>query len=137
MLDLLFPVIGKVLDRVLPDKAVSEAAKLQMFELVQKGELAHLDSEVKLAMGQIEINKEEAKSSSLLVSGWRPAVGWVCVFGLAYTFLAQPLLSWYSGIKTIPVPPPLDVGDLMTLLAGLLGLGSLRTYEKVQKVAAK
>ena len=137
MFGLLLPLIGKVLDRVLPDKAASEAAKLELFKAVQTGELAQLDADVKLALGQIEINKAEASNPSLFVSGWRPAVGWLCSVGLAYTFLLQPLLAWVSGIRSIPVPPTLDLGDLMTLLAGLLGLGSLRTYEKVAGVAAK
>ena len=134
MLELLFPVIGKVLDRVLPDKAAREAATLELAKLAQAGELAQLEAEVKLATGQMEINKIEAANPSVFVSGWRPAVGWVCVLGLVYTFLVQPLLSWVSGIRAIPVPPQLDMGDLVTLLCGLLGMGGLRTYEKVQRV---
>jgi hypothetical protein len=61
-------------------------------------------------------------------------VGWVCVIGLLYTFLAQPLLAWGSGVWSIPVPPQLDMGDLLTLLAGMLGLSVSRTFEKFHGV---
>jgi predicted Na+-dependent transporter len=59
----------------------------------------------------------------------------VCVLGLAYQFLVQPLLAWGSGVWAVPLPPNLDLGDLLTLLGGMLGLGSLRTAEKFKGVA--
>jgi len=61
-------------------------------------------------------------------------VGWTCVVGLLYTFLLRPLLAWASGMIDIPVPPMLDMGDLFTLLAGMLGLGGMRTFEKLNGV---
>ena len=96
-------------------------------------------------LAQVEVNKIEAVSSSLFVSGWRPAVGWVGVLGLVYQFLGYPLMQWGwafgQGVDLIPKelhpPPDLDVEQLMTLLAGLLGFGGMRSFEKHKGVAAK
>lgn len=131
----LIPVIGSVIEKIFPDPVKAQEAKLELFKLEQQGQLAALDADLKMALGQMEINKVEAASSSLFVSGWRPAVGWVCVVGLMYTFLGQPLLVWLSAIIQVPVPPELDLDALITLLAGMLGLGGFRTYEKVKGVA--
>ena len=131
----LFPIIGQVLGKVLPDPAAAAEAKIRLAELVQRGELEFLDADVKVALGQMEINKEEAKSGSLFVAGWRPAVGWICAVALSYQFVVRPLLAWYSLIVTIPVPPELDVATLMTLLFGMLGMGGMRMYEKGKGVA--
>ena len=131
----LFPIIGQVLGKVLPDPAAAAEAKIRLAELVQRGELAFLDADVKVALGQMEINKEEAKSGSLFVAGWRPAVGWICAVALSYQFVVRPLLAWYSLIATIPVPPELDIATLMTLLFGMLGMGGMRMYEKGKGVA--
>lgn len=131
----LLDVGGKLIDKLFPDPAKAAEAKLEMFKLAQTGELEALKADVTIATGQIEINKSEAQSSSLFVSGWRPAVGWVCVLGLVYTFIGWPLLKWFSLVRGIPLPPELDLSALITLLGGLLGLGGFRTYEKVKGVA--
>lgn len=96
-------------------------------------------------LAQVEVNKVEAASNNLFVSGWRPAVGWVGVLGLVYQFLGYPLMQWLwafgQGVDIIPKelhpPPDLDVEQLMTLLAGLLGFGGMRSFEKSKGVAAK
>lgn len=130
------PVIGKVLDRVLPDKAAAEASKIKVMELIQAGELAHLDAEVKLATGQIDINKAEATNPSIFVSGWRPFVGWICGSACAVQFLIGPLATFVAGLMGKSVTfPALDMGTLLTLLLGMLGLGGMRTLEKVNGVA--
>jgi hypothetical protein len=86
-------------------------------------------------MAQIEVNKIEAASTSVFVSGARPAAMWTCVCGLFYTFILQPLLSWASLIWKYPEPPQIDTGLLIQLLMGMLGLAALRTYEKKEGVA--
>jgi hypothetical protein len=116
---------GKLIDRLWPDPTQRDAARLELLKLQQSGDLAQIT-------GQLKINEIEAASPSLFVSGWRPAVGWVCVAGLAYQFLIYPIaLSWLPGISS------LDMGTLLTLLLGMLGIGGLRTAEKLQGVAAK
>jgi len=85
-----------------------------------------------LAKGQIEINKAEAQHKSIFVAGWRPFIGWTCGVALCWHFVLQPIvmfLSAYIGFQ-IPELPEFDMGSLMTILGGLLGLGGLRTYEK-------
>lgn len=131
----LLPTVGKILDKVIPDKNAAAAAKLRLIELQNSKELAELDADIRLAEGQMETNKAEASSDDKFARRWRPAVGWVCVFGVGYTFLGFPILSWCSGIFEFPAPPPLDSGPLFTLLMGMLGFGGLRTYEKLNGIA--
>lgn len=133
----IFEFGGKIIDKVWPDKTEAEKAKLKLFELQMNGELQQLAADLELAKGQLQVNAVEAQSSSVFVAGWRPAVGWVCVIGLLYTFILRPLLSWASGfaVDPVPLPPALDMADLLTLLLGMLGLGGLRTAEKLKGVA--
>jgi hypothetical protein len=86
----------------------------------------------KLALAQAAINQVEASSDSLLKSGWRPMVGWVCVGGLFYQLIVQPLLAWVSLTNGWGAPPDLAMDTLLTLLFGILGLGAFRTYEKTK-----
>lgn len=91
-----------------------------------------IGAQLEIAKQQNDVNKIEAADPSLFKSGWRPFSGWCCGMGLAYQFLALPLLSWLAVAKGWPIPPPLDVELLMTLLFGMLGLGSLRTVERIK-----
>lgn len=133
MIQALIPLLATVLDKVLPDQQASADAKLKVMELMQKGELAVLDADVQLALGQMKINEAEA-STDLFRGGWRPAVGWTCVAGLAYNFVIQPILPWLVRIAGAEVPdmPTIDNDTLMMLLTGMLGLGGLRTFERIK-----
>ena len=127
----LFEVGSKVLDRVLPDPTQQAVAKLELLKLQQNGELAQIT-------GQMDINKVEAASSSIFVSGWRPSIGWVCSAGFAVQFVVGPLAEWGSALAGHPVKfPQMDTGTMMPLLLGMLGLGGLRTAEKLADKAAK
>jgi len=124
---------SKLIERLWPDAAAKQAAQLELLKLAQTGELAQLTAEVELAKGQLEVNRVEAQSGSILTSGWRPAVGWVCASGLAYQFLLAPLLTWAAQLGGHAIAAPsLDMSTLMTLLLGMLGLGGMRTVEKLQ-----
>lgn len=127
------PLIASVLDKVLPDATVAADAKLKALELAQRGELAVLDADTRLALAQLEVNKVEA-GTDLFRGGWRPAVGWVCVLGLGYQLVLRPLLPWAVKVCGADVPdlPSIDTETLMVLLTGMLGLGGLRTFEKVK-----
>lgn len=129
----LIPAFVTILDKIIPDPQAAAEAKLKALELAQRGDLAVLDADLKLALGQIEVNKVEA-GTDLFRGGWRPAVGWACVAGLVYQFLVQPLLPWFAAVLGIKVPPlpAIDNETLMVLLTGMLGLGGLRTFEKVK-----
>lgn len=125
------PFVGPILDLLrqwIPDANQRAKAEEQLLQSAQDGALA-------LAVQQIKVNAEEAKHSSIFVAGWRPAVGWTCVFGLAYTFVLRPFLAWLSLMFDIPVPPTLDISDLLVLLSGMLGLSGMRSYEKARGVA--
>lgn len=127
----LLDIGGKVLDRVLPDPAQQAAAKLELLKLQQSGELAQIT-------GQMEINKLEATNPSIFVSGWRPSIGWVCGAGFAVQFVVGPLAEWGAALAGHPIKfPQMDTGTMMPLLLGMLGLGGMRTAEKIQGVAAK
>jgi Holin of 3TMs, for gene-transfer release len=84
------------------------------------------DFELAMAQGQMEIDKTEAQSTNLFVSGWRPFVGWICATGFLYT-VVQPMFHF----------PPADLNALLSVLCGMLGLGTLRTVEKINHVASK
>lgn len=107
---------------------------LKLKEIAHQMEIAALEADKAVIQGQIDINKIEAQSASNFRAGWRPAVGWVCVIALFYQFLLRPLLPWLFDVAGYQVAalPTLEIGSLMTLLGGLLGLGSMRTFEKVR-----
>ena len=120
-----------LITRIFPDPAQANSAKLELLKLQQSGELA-------LMTAQTDINKAEASNSSLFVSGWRPAVGWVCALALAYQYLLRPLSGTIGAIFGVTIPPLPGLDDnLWQLMMGMLGMGGLRTYEKTQGVASK
>lgn len=121
----------KLIDRLWPDPVQAANAKLELAKLQASGELAAMT-------GQLEINKMEAANPSKFVSGWRPAVGWVCTIGLAMQFLVLPLITWTAIIFGAELElPPLDLSILITMLLSLLGVGGMRTVEKINSVARK
>ncbi len=122
---------SQVIDKIWPDKTEAEKQKVKLVELAAMGDLEKLKLEVSLLIGQLEINKEEAKHQSVWVSGWRPFVGWVSGGAFAYHYILQPFLVWVlSAFDKITTAPVLDSNVLMTLLLGILGLGAFRSYDK-------
>ena len=117
--------VSNILDKVIPD--ADEKAKLAH-------ELATMaDTHAQQALlAQLEINKTEAASGSVFKGGWRPFVGWVCGVALLYHFILSPLILFGVSLTGVDIPPipEFDMGSLMTVLMGMLGLGGLRTYEK-------
>lgn len=125
----IFDIAGKIFDRVIPDKAEAEKAKLQMLDAARS-------DEVKLALRQIETNLEEAKHPSLWVSGWRPAIGWTCGAGLFWNFVVHPMASWIIEVfKPEFTAPPLLSDNLMELTLAMLGMAGLRSWEKFKQIA--
>ena len=135
----LVEAVGKIAD----DLFTSDKERLDAQIELQKLGLEEQKIDAGLAQGQLDVNKTEASHTSVWVSGWRPAVGWTCVAGLAYNFLAHPFLLWAWALLQangwVPVgltpPPSVDVEALLVLLGGILGLGVYRTAEKVKRVA--
>lgn len=92
-----------------------------------------LKSQVSVVLGQLEVNKVEASNINWMVAGARPAVIWICALGLLIQFLVNPIATWIAALSGHAIAfPSLDMGSLMTLLLGLLGLSGMRTYEKLQ-----
>tara|TARA_R110000796_G_scaffold57450_2_gene132529 strand:+ start:1930 stop:2349 length:420 start_codon:yes stop_codon:yes gene_type:complete len=85
-------------------------------------------------LAQVEVNKAEAESGSVFKGGWRPFIGWVCGAAFAYHFVLQPFIVFGVTVAGVQVPelPTFDMGSLMTVMMGMLGLGGLRSYEKKQ-----
>lgn len=136
MITALLPLLGTLVDKFFPDPQAAAAAKVQIMEMAQRGELAQLDAELKLATGQIEVNKAEAGSSSLFVAGWRPFIGWTCGAAFAYKFVVAPAGAFAMAAAGHPIDlPVLDFTEMSTILLGMLGLGGMRTLEKVKGVA--
>jgi hypothetical protein len=98
----------------------------------QQGEFKQLDADVQLALQQMQINMIEASSTSVWSSGWRPGAGWAGVAGMAYTALVQPILAWVSAAKGWPMPPDIGSDELWAVMFGLLGLGTMRSFDKAR-----
>lgn len=111
--------------------------------VVDKNKKAELEHELRMVLHnanlqQNQINLEQAKHPSIFVAGARPAIMWICAFGLGWTFVLQPMLSWIvvvGGWAGQIAMPELPVEGLMTLTLALLGLGGMRSFEKINGVA--
>ena len=124
MLEQLIGPISGLLGKFVEDKDQKNALAHEIATLAQKE--AH-----KNAAFQLEVNKTEAAHKSLFVAGWRPFIGWCCGLGLLYSVLLSPLLDiWFDM-------PAIDSSILMQTMTGMLGLGALRSYEKVKGVSSE
>jgi hypothetical protein len=128
---------GKIADIIgarINNKAEAEAAvreiEMAIGARAHEVEMALIAQATQIAAEQSKTNQIEAGSDSLLKSGWRPMVGWVCVSALAYQMVFRPLLAWLSSVYSWMPPPSLELDTLLTLLFAILGLGAYRTYEK-------
>lgn len=126
----LFELGSSLISRMFPDPAQKAAAELELMKLTQEGDLQKI-------LAQLAINAKEAESASVFVAGWRPFVGWICGVGLLYATIIHNLLEWISEIKGWKSPPAVDTETLIYVLGALLGIGGLRTLEKIKNVATK
>jgi len=130
----LFSAAQSLIERFFPDPEKKAAAQLELLKMQQNGDLAQLAAETDLAKLQIQVNLEEAKSTNWFVAGWRPGIGWVCGAALAYAALIEPLARFvakvwfgYSGEF-----PAISTDLTLQILMGLLGLGAMRSIEKIK-----
>lgn len=122
-----------VLDRFVPDPAQKAEAALEVMKMQAAQADKATDAALQEGQMQADVNKAEAASQSIFVAGWRPFVGWVCGTGFAMVFVIGPMLEWTANLFGHAIKfPILDAGTLTTLLLGMLGLGTMRTVEKVQ-----
>ena len=123
----IFGLVGTVIDRLIPDKATAEKAKLEMAAALQA-------QEFQIQIEQIRVNAEEAKSTNWFVAGGRPAIMWICGFALAYAAVIEPIgrfiaKVWFGYEGEFPV---IDTDLTMQVLFGILGLGAYRMAEKIK-----
>ena len=130
--------IGNTLiEKIWPDPSIQSKEKIALAKMAQDGDLAGLNAKVKLLSGQIEINKIEANSSNWFVAGWRPFVGWICGFGLAYATILEPFMRFIANaVGYTGAFPVIDTTLTMQVLLGMLGLAGMRTREKEKGVTS-
>lgn len=133
---LLIPAVSSLLDKIIPDPAARDAAKLALIQAQNEAAIQQLQLDVQTAQMQADIDKQEAGSNALFIAGWRPFIGWVCGAAFAYHFIMQPLITYIMAAfgHTFPLPT-FDMQELSTVLMGMLGLGGLRTIEKINNAA--
>ena len=128
LIDRLIGPVSTILDKVVADKDLKEQLSHDIATMAER----HSHDVIK---AQIEVNKEEAKHKSLFVSGWRPAVGWTCTLALLSNFILIPMTNFILVLADSDIAIPLiDVSTMMPVLMGMLGLGTMRTVEKINKV---
>ena len=130
LLPSILPAVTDVIGRFLPEDKEARAKAERDLEAQLATHLAKID------IAQLEINKAEASHRSVFVAGWRPFIGWTCGGALAYTYVIQPILVFIlaQGDYLITLPK-MDIGEMMPVLMGMLGLGGLRTFEKFKGVS--
>lgn len=119
-----------IINKFWPDKTQAEKDQAALALQEYQGQLAQLQ-------GQLEVDKAEASSASVFVAGWRPAVGWVCALAFGWTYVLAPIVAYAAKLAgSTVVLPVLDLSQLSPVLMGMLGLGVMRTYEKVNGIKA-
>ena len=130
LLPSILSIVGEAVGRFLPEDKEARAKAERDIEAQLSAHLAKID------LAQLEVSKQEAAHRSIFVAGWRPFIGWACGSALAWTYIVQPVLSFVLAQTGYLVPLPLlDMGQMMPVLMGMLGLGGLRTFEKFKKVS--
>lgn len=131
MWNLIAPAVTPIIDKLvglIPDKNAREKAREEL-EL----ELARAINQQ--ALGQLEVNRTEAAHRSVFVAGWRPFIGWTCGIAILWAFVGQPVAAWYIAAfepETIKTLPQVNTDHLFELVLAMLGMGGLRTYEKIK-----
>lgn len=116
-------LVNNTINKIWPDKSAAEQQQLA--------------AAVMVVQGQIDTNKEEAKSPSVFVSGWRPFIGWVCGLACAWNWIGLKIALFIAAaMGHVLNVQPADISEMMPVLLGMMGLGGMRTYEKLQGVAA-
>lgn len=123
----IFTFLDTALKRAFPDKTERDRIQGEIERAVLAGDLAVLQ-------GQLAVNLAEAQNEHLFVSGWRPFVGWTCGSSLAWAAVLRPMLEWTLSVCGVQVPPLPNLAAEMTtpILGALLGIGGMRTFEKIQ-----
>ncbi len=130
-------LVGSLIDKVMPDPEKANEAKLKLMQMQMENDQLFAKLEAETTNKQLDINAVEAQNTNLFVSGGRPFIIWVCGAAFAWQFVLGPVAFYILQLCQLnpPALPHFDMETLMPVLLGLLGLGGMRTYEKVKKVA--
>jgi hypothetical protein len=133
--DMVAAPILDIVNKLIPDPAAKAQLQLQLAQLAQQTEFKQLDDQLATTAQQTDTNKVEAGSTSIFVAGWRPFIGWICGSTLAWSYVGVSVVNVFGTVLGHPLnlPKP-DMSDMMPILLGMLGLGGMRTYEKVNGV---
>lgn len=133
---LLIEPVSRLLDKIIPDPQARANAQLELIKAEREYELRAIEAALRADESQAAVNQSEASHVSLFVAGWRPFIGWVCGIAFAYHFILQPFLVFLYTLhgKTFAMPY-FEMDALFTVLIGMLGLGSMRTFEKIKKIS--
>jgi hypothetical protein len=125
MLQLLAPVLGTLIDRLVPDKAEAERAKSEM-------EMSLVEAANQVNIEQIRTNQMEAQHRSLFVAGWRPFIGWTCGVGFAWAFIGNSIVRTVFAANGLDqsLLPTIDTAPLVEMTFAMLGLAGMRSWEK-------
>jgi Holin of 3TMs, for gene-transfer release len=124
--------VFKVIDKLIPDPEQKAKLKLDTLRLQQEGAFKELDADLQIMLAQVGVNTVEAASPDSFRGGWRPAIGWICAAGLAWTYVLHPMVGWLATTRGLPMPPSIDTFDLLILLGGMLGFGGMRSFERIR-----
>lgn len=125
-------VVGKVIDRIWPDPTVNAQMKTDLAKAQMDGSLKEYLADSDLIKAQLAVNQAEAANPNIFVAGWRPFIGWTCGSVFAFNFIGAPVATWATTLFGHPTPmPTLDFGSMLPILLGMLGLGAMRTTEKL------
>lgn len=135
LISVLIEPVSRLIDRLIPDPEAAARAKAELLREENGTILEQLRLALQADASQAAVNQEEAKNPQLFVAGWRPFIGWVCGAAFAYHYVLQPFLVFALAVSGQPVTlPQFDMEALITVLFGMLGLGGLRTFEKIRGV---
>lgn len=130
--------IGDTVDNLFTSDEERMEAANERYKVERDFDFKHEELIAKQNMGQMEVNKEDAKGN-WFQSGWRPAIGWVGAVSLFTQYILYQFYIWWAAVvhPEIVLPEPLDAAMLMTLITGMLGLGAYRSYDKKEKIDTK
>jgi hypothetical protein len=121
----LLPFISTVIDKIFPNAEDAQKAQAELLKLAQQSDFK-----------QMEINLAQSTSDNVFISGARPCIMWVCAFIFGYNYLLQPLFIFILTLfdKQITTLPVFKIDEILPVLLGMLGLGGLRTFEKIKGI---
>ena len=125
--------LNGILKRVFPEKM----SELDAAKMNQEITMALIRGELEPTLAQLRVNEAEARNESTFVAGWRPFIGWVCGVALGWQFIGLKVALFFVALFKLDVGPlpQFEYTELTPILLGMLGLGGLRTYEKVKGAA--